>query len=262
MRMDAASKPRLRWYRLTPDRLVLGLLAVEAFLLLSQWRCWLPMNQHKGWTVLADVAAVGLTLLLLLVWLVASLLFRWRFQYSLRSLLLLVVAVAVPCSWLATEVQRARKQREAVATVVAMGGAVKYDMDPTKSDWIATPTPNCPTWLQKLLGDDFFAKAIDVTIHTDAELGNLKALSELEYLQFDGPQLVSPAITDTALANLQRFSHLRVIMLPGAKVTDAGLVHLKGLSKLRALRLVDTAVTDNGVKKLQQALPNCEIDRF
>ena len=41
--------------------------------------------------------------------------------------------------------------------------------------------------------------------------------------------------------------------------TDAGLEHLKGLSNLQELYLGKTQVTDEGIKKLQQALPNCEI---
>ena len=31
---------------------MLGLLAVEGFLLLSEWFRWFPFNEHKGWTVL------------------------------------------------------------------------------------------------------------------------------------------------------------------------------------------------------------------
>ncbi len=94
---DAAEKPR--WYRITPDRAVLALLALEAFLLLSAWFRWFPFNQHKGWTVLITVAGVGAALLLMLLWFLAALLFRLRFQFSLLSLLLLAVVVAVPCSW-------------------------------------------------------------------------------------------------------------------------------------------------------------------
>ena len=41
--------------------------------------------------------------------------FHWRFQFSIRSLLLLAVAVAVACSWLTTEMREARAQRDAVA---------------------------------------------------------------------------------------------------------------------------------------------------
>jgi len=42
-------------------------------------------------------------------------------------------------------------------------------------------------------------------------------------------------------------------------ITDAGLEHLSGLANLEYLSIVGTDVTDEGVKKLQQALPNCEI---
>ncbi len=112
-RQPAAPQPKLRWYRLTPDRLVIGLLAVEGLLLLSEWGGWFPFNQHKGWTVLMAVAAVGLTFLWMLLWFAAALIFRCRFQYSLRSLFLLVLAVAIPCSWLAVEMQNERKQMAA-----------------------------------------------------------------------------------------------------------------------------------------------------
>lgn len=44
-------------------------------------------------------------------------------------------------------------------------------------------------------------------------------------------------------------------------MTDAGLLHLQGLSQLQVLQLYNTQVTRQGVKKLQQALPNCEIQR-
>ena len=45
------------------------------------------------------------------------------------------------------------------------------------------------------------------------------------------------------------------------QVTDAGLENLKGLHQLQSLWLCCTKVTDDGLKKLQQALPNCQIER-
>jgi hypothetical protein len=45
----------------------------------------------------------------------------------------------------------------------------------------------------------------------------------------------------------------------GTPITDDGLVHLKDLTRLKELRLYHTQVTDEGVKKLQEALPKCEI---
>jgi hypothetical protein len=249
--MDAA-KPKLRWYRPTPDRLILGLLAVEAFLLLSQWGGWFPFNRHKGWTVLIDVAAVGSTIALLVVWFAVNVIFRRRFQYSLRSLLLLVVAVAVACSWLATEMQRARRQRQAVAAVVAMDGYVQCEIDPDAfPDEIA---PNCPMWLKEFLGDDFFVKVVEVVVYKDTKLANLKALCELESLE-----LCDPALNDAELVDLWSFGQLQFLSVHGTRITDAGLDHLNRMSHLKTLWLYDTAVTRNGVKKLKQALPNCSI---
>jgi membrane protein YdbS with pleckstrin-like domain len=87
---------KFRWYRLTPDRFVIGLLVVECLLWLSERFQWFSFNAHKGWTVLFAVAVVGLAFLVMLLWFIAALLFRWRFQFSIRSLLVLTVAVVVP----------------------------------------------------------------------------------------------------------------------------------------------------------------------
>jgi hypothetical protein len=73
---------------------------------------------------------------------------RW-FQYSLRSFLILVTALAV---WLGIVVNRAREQREAVKAIEALGGEVVYD-------WkleLDREEPLGPRWLRELIGDDFF----------------------------------------------------------------------------------------------------------
>ena len=49
-------QPRHPWYRLTPDREVIGLLALEGLLFLSERFRWFPLNAHKGRTVLICVA--------------------------------------------------------------------------------------------------------------------------------------------------------------------------------------------------------------
>ena len=138
--MVDAPVPKPRWYHLTPDRAVLGLLAVEGFLLLSEWCQWFAFNRHKGHTVLIAGAVVGVVFLLMLFWFLAALLFRLRFQFSIRSLLVLAGVVAIPFSWLATEMKGARKQREAVEATEKAGGSVYYDyeFDPS-DDWIPAP---------------------------------------------------------------------------------------------------------------------------
>ena len=111
---------------------MLGLLAVEGLLLLSEWFGWFAFNRHKGYSVLVTIATVAAAMLLMFVWFLAALVFRLRFQFSIRSLLVLAVVVAIPCSWLATEMKKAREQREAVEGIWKAGGMVSYDyqLDP------------------------------------------------------------------------------------------------------------------------------------
>jgi hypothetical protein len=244
--------PKLRWHQPTPGRLLVVLLMVEVILLLS--KPWLP----KGYAVLIAIASVGVTMVLMLVWWLLALLFHWRFQFSLRSLMVVTVVVAIPFSWLAVEMKAARKQREVVELFRRLWrDSVVYDYQygPT----IAL-TPTGPVWLRTLLGDDFFANVFWVNLAgtkaTDADLKHLEALPQLQWLW-----LRATEVTDGGLRHLQGLSQLQRLFLEDSKITDAGLLHLKGLIQLRQLYLDGTHVTDKGVKDLQQALPDCHIER-
>ncbi len=231
----AREKARPRWFRIAPDRCVVTLLALEGFLLLSAWFCWFPFNQHKGWTVLVTIASVGVALLLMLLWFLAALVFRWRFQFSIRSLLLLVVVVAVPCSWLATEMKQARKQREVVEEIEVAGGDVIYDyqFNPYGADHSDAEPPG-PAWLRTLVGDDLFMAVMKV-------------------------QFGSPSEPAAAMERPKGLPQLQTLNLAYTSPTDADLAHLNGLTQLRRLDLRDTRVSDESIKKLQQALPSCTI---
>ncbi len=88
--MDAPSRPH--WFSLTPDRLVIGLLILECLLWLSNWLGW----WHKGYAVLATIAVVSVFLLLMLLWFLIAMVFRRRFQFSLRTLLTLATLAGTP----------------------------------------------------------------------------------------------------------------------------------------------------------------------
>ena len=111
--MDAHEQKR-RWYRSTPGWLVYGSSAVTGLLFaLERWR-WLPFNEHKGRTVLIAVAGVGVVAAVMGLWLLVALIFRRRFQFGLRMLLALTVAVALPFSWLAVEMRQAERCQAAL----------------------------------------------------------------------------------------------------------------------------------------------------
>jgi hypothetical protein len=270
--------PKLRWFQPTPGRLLAVLLAVEGLLWLSE-RLGSP-EWHKGYAVLVAIACVGVALLVMFLWFIAALCFRWRFQFSLRALLVLTVAVAVPCSWMAVEMKRAREHKIVAEELGKHGVWVLVDY-PSSLPYRAPPEPN---WLRKVLGDDFFSRShcmIASTDATDARLKelaavltpvtqlnlenrhvtdrgieHLKGLVELRCLVLNDTQL-----TDDGLEHLKGLSQLQVLSLDNTRVTDSGLIHLKALAHLQSLYLQRTHVTEGGVKELQQALPNCTVVR-
>ena len=216
----AAPEPRRRRFHPTPGKLLLVLLAAEGILFLANWFQWIP----KGWSVLIAVAAVGVFLIGMLVWFALAHCLRWRFQFSLRSLLVLTVAVAVPCSWLAAEVKTAGEQKEAAEEIGTLGGSVRYDCQKEIKSGVVqcgsvsaeytviNPESPAPYWLRRMMGYDFFTTVVKVSF------------------------LNSQMVTDT---------------------------DLKKLTKLNQPKYVDlrnTKITKEGVERLQQAFPNCKID--
>ena len=179
-------QPSIRWFRPTPGWLVLALLLVEGLLWLSERFGWL--SWHKGYAVLIAVAAVGVVLLIMLLWFLFAPIFRWRFQFSIRAMLVLTLAVALPCSWLAVEMKKAKIQREAVMAIQRDGGAVYYEHqfdlwgnrvpiggvvwdnpvnengNPIPGEEALDAESPAPSWLRGLLGDDFFRVAVQVSV--------------------------------------------------------------------------------------------------
>ena len=321
MAIMVSPAPTPRWHSLTPDRLVIGLLAIEGLLWLSERFQRFPFNEHKGWTVLIAVGTVGLLMLLMLLWFAASVLVRWplqfsirlllilalavalpyswlavserfhwfpfnekkfwtvliavvsvgvaflvmllwfivgtllrrRFQFSICSLLVLVLVVAFPCSWMAVERQRAEKQRELVEEMRKAGTWIRYDYQLDASGVeIPNAQPSEPEWLRRPLGDDFCASVVDVGFFgthariVDSELDRLKELPELRNLWF-----TCAPVTDTDLGHLRGLPCLERLYLGGTRVTDAGLEHLQEHKQLRLLVLGGTKVTDTGLGQIE-----------
>lgn len=96
--------------------------------------------------------------------------------------------------------------------------------------------------------------SLEGTQVTDACLEHLQGLTQLRVLSLEGTQ-----VTDAGLEHLQGLTQLQTLLLEGTQVTDAGLEHLTGLAQLSELGLTDTQVSDSGVRRLQQALPDCQI---
>jgi hypothetical protein len=196
---------------------------------------------------------------------------RW-FQFSLRTLLIVVTLAAIACSWFGVKLQQKRREREVAAEIEKSGGFVFWS------------EPAGPDWLRKMLGDELLVHVESVGMgieRTDAALDSLKALNQLQELslcnsdvtdaglenleglhQLQELSLANTNVSDAGLEHLRGLCHLRVLDLTGSpRFTDAGMEHLKGLNQLQELWLgCGTRVTDRGVRTLQQALRKCQVD--
>jgi hypothetical protein len=172
-----------------------------------------------------------------------GLVFRRHVQFGLRTLLVFVTLCALVCSWFTVRIREAMRQADVVDALIEKfpqndsttdfhDFAMRYHWEDARGN--PTPFAPAPEILLKVFGEDFFGDVVSVFIKnrqlTDTDLTDVATLTRLDFLQLDSD-----------------------------KITDAGLSHLEGLTELRLLNLNDTSVTEEGVKRLQHALPKCEI---
>jgi hypothetical protein len=106
-----------------------------------------------------------------------------------------------------------------------------------------------PQWLRDLVGEEPIRTPISVDFSErtvpNAAWDDLEVLSDLRGLYLGGSD-----IADGALEHIKGLAQLRVLHLHRTRVTDAGLVHLQGLTQLQALTLSETGITDAGLVHL------------
>jgi Leucine-rich repeat (LRR) protein len=88
---------------------------------------------------------------------------------------------------------------------------------------------------------------------------DMSIIAELPGVRWLG--LFQAPITDAGLPAIGRLSNLEHLDLSFTAISDAGLPELENLHHLRTLSLVGTHVSEAGVKRLQKALPQCEISK-
>jgi hypothetical protein len=167
---------------------------------------------------------------------------RRRFQFSLRSLMLVVTFFGILFSVLAVKMRQAERQAKAVANFKRLNQCISigydYQWQGPGASWRTSPPG--PSWLRKLLGDDFFCNVSGV--YSDSE----------------------PAtFTDVQMAWLADFPHLQSLTLNDPAISDAGMVYLERLVDLESLTLMDmdhSSVSDNGLQSLACLYKLQELD--
>ncbi len=148
---------------------------------------------------------------------------RWL-RLSLRATLVLVLLAGGASGWVAHQI---RTQRQAVATIRAAGGRVRYDwsrvpVGTVKGRPAYRTEPAAPAWLRRRLGDELFQRVTAVDL--------------------DG--LVPPEVFPEVLGAVGRFDRLEEFSARHAIGAGDGLRHLRGLRRLEAVSLGAPGVTD------------------
>jgi Leucine-rich repeat (LRR) protein len=214
---------------------------------------------------------------------------RWRFQYSLRTLLIVVSIGGVLSGWIGSILLRAHDQRAVVKKIQALGGQVYYDYQQTEARWgiRLENTPPGPGWVRWMLGDDVFAYAEFVFFNSsqntvkDKDLALLRALPRLKGVVLDssritdeGLEIVSnlpnlqevnlsnTSITGKGLGQLEKAQKLENLTLSGVSVSDSTLEQIDKLKNLKSLQLVRTSVTDDGMAPIARLTQLKWLDLF
>jgi hypothetical protein len=291
--MDAAETKK-RWFRFSPGGFVGVLLAMECLIWLSnrlEWPHW-----QKGYGVLSTLATLGVALIAMLLWFLCALVFRRRFQFSICSLLVLGVAVALPFSWFATARGDARRQCEDRKAIAELGGEATYDYqfdEKANQFWscfgpISPPDP-VPELLSSRFGNDFFHEVVYFRYRGSATgadsdrevvLRHLRRMRDLRVIEMPGGltdsqllQLIdlkklrklnlrNSYVAYAGLAVLDRAAGIEELNLEHTKVTDAGMEHLVKLLNLRKLNVAQTAVTDAGLRELAHCPELVDLDLY
>jgi heme/copper-type cytochrome/quinol oxidase subunit 2 len=132
--MAKAPNSKLRRFQDSLYVLLVFLVAIPAFKALDSWLLpdYFPRVTQKDAWHLAQIIWLLVVLVQSIVMglLVFFILTRHRttqgelrwYQYSLRSLLVLVTLCSLPCSWLGIKVQQAKRQQGAVRAIEELGG--------------------------------------------------------------------------------------------------------------------------------------------
>ena len=129
-----------------------------------------------------------------------------RFQFSLRTLLIVVLASAALLSWFVQRRDRAAAEA-AISQVLSKGGMIGSDGHQVVTEVV------------------FAGQRGDVDVGAtigDADLASLRAFPSLQKLDLTGRP-----ITDAAVPSISRLKKLRLLRVAGTKITDDGVFRLR-----------------------------------
>ena len=185
---------------------------------------------------------------------------RRGYQFSLRTLFVLLTVLCVCIGWFALKVHRANERWKAVAWVREMGGVAYYDYEyDADGHSVDDAKSSGPKWLVRLLDADYFQGVSGVNLDgsTVSDLTPLEELKNLRGLSLSDTQVGDQTplakltslrwlwLNDTQvndLTPLAKLTRLEYVSCNSSQVSD--LTPLAKLAHLERLEVNDTPVCD------------------
>jgi hypothetical protein len=197
---------------------------------------------------------------------------RGRFQFSLRTFLVLILASGVVLGWLGRMYLTAREKRRAWKGFYQAFQNAQWTVY-SNDDMTAALSFDNPSairdadlaQLQAFRSSRLILKTLDLrgAPITDRGLVNLEYVPTVQDLVLCGTQ-----ITDAGLKHLGHLKDLKTLDVSGTRITGAGFGDLEHLEHLESLRMYETQVTEEGLrqlrklKHLKRVLPTSVFDRI
>lgn len=157
---------------------------------------------------------------------------KFRFQFSLRALLLVAAVSGIGLGWVAMQMRQARQQEEAAMAFIERGAIL------THHDGIVT--------------------SIHFSNYTELSDDDLKHLEAMPHLDTISLQLTQ--VTDRGLAHLSKAPSLQEVHINESHVSDIGIENLSKLPRLEEVRVWGAGGTGSDAHvKLRKMLPDVEV---
>lgn len=177
---------------------------------------------------------------------------RKPFQFSLRTLLIVVLTLGVLLGWISAKLNQCRRQLAAVSEIEGLGGAVLFEFE---EGWDFGEHPEGPGTKRRVLGGGKAAgtvKEIYLRPKTSTKLSRatwkwIGGLEKLAYVDF-----CNVRVGEEAIVLISSLPNLEVLVLEHAQITDSVFARFQPTERLTACNLLGNSFSNAGLPRIAQ----------
>ena len=173
---------------------------------------------------------------------------HFRFQFSLRTLLLLVLLVSLGMSWLATRIGQTDQECRIADSIESHQGDLCWGIEIRNDRFYGSyrPSKDVLPW-----------NAYDAVRFLESPYSIFRTIQTVSFARYTDrhPTLMTRtdfAMSADVLSQIGHLKHLRQLNLAGTNTTDEMLAGIQNMRSLEELNLQRTAITDDGLKHLRR----------